>query len=259
MRALTLFLFAAVVHAQTVYEIRGTVVDLGGGPVPGATVTIGGIDKVNQTVTADAGGSFRAVVDGPGRYNATANKDGYFPDMRLGSMLFSLLSLDSAQPRATVTLTLAHAAEIVGRMLDDETRQPIAGARVYAMIRRWSRGRMVLERVVRNGSVTTDAEGNFRFTGLQPAMDYIVSPQGLPSPADLLIPNYSAEDVERTDELYAATYWPGGSTDPAMVPDPATASTGFVNIGTIYARKVRQYRAHVTLGACDGKIGRAHV
>ena len=50
MRALTLLLFAAAVHAQTVYEIRGTVVDLGGGPVPGATVTIGGIEWVVSTL-----------------------------------------------------------------------------------------------------------------------------------------------------------------------------------------------------------------
>ena len=250
MRTLALLLFAASAYGQVVYEIRGTVVDTNGSPVANAAVSIGGIDKVNRDVTADAGGTFRATVDGPGLYFASARKDGYFATSPIGSPIGAPMSLDSAHPQANTTITLARAAEIVGRLVDDETREPIPNAKVYLIVRSWSRGNMMLTRGP-TPSVSTDAEGNFRFPGLPPSVDYLVSPHGLPSAAETLIPTFTAEDVDRTDDSYATTFWPGGSPD-AMTAAPIGTSSGYANIGNVYARKIRQYRARVTLGACDG-------
>jgi hypothetical protein len=163
------------------------------------------------------------------------------------------MALDSAHPQATTTITLARAAELVGRLIDDETREPIAGAKVYLLVRRWSRGNMTLERGL-SVPVTTGADGNFRFTALPPSADYLVSPHGIPTPADLLVPGFTAEDVARTDESFAATYWPGGDSNAANTTAVSTGSTGYANVGNVHARKIQQYRARVALGACDGSV-----
>lgn len=68
-------LFPAAAAAQTV---RGSVVERGGGPVPGVLVALVGEDgAVKAEVLSDANGRYRVATTAPGRYTLRADRVGY--------------------------------------------------------------------------------------------------------------------------------------------------------------------------------------
>src|SRR6185312_9825873 len=73
------FAVAAVAQSQmTTGTIEGTVSDVNGAVVAGATVEIKNLDtNLSKTLTTDEGGRFVALAIPPGRYSVTVTKQGF--------------------------------------------------------------------------------------------------------------------------------------------------------------------------------------
>jgi hypothetical protein len=78
---LTLFATLAVSGQTSGGNVVGTVVDDGGGAVPGVTVTLSGIGAPQVFVT-DANGGYRFLNQAPGRYQVRAELSGFSPVVR---------------------------------------------------------------------------------------------------------------------------------------------------------------------------------
>ena len=245
-----LFLAAVTALAQT-YEVRGTVTEQGAGGVAEAEVTLLRVeDGAKQITKTDGQGVFRLTVDQPGAYMAGATKPGYTgagsaPPIAMNTLL--RLAPDATQ--AVANITLVRVGEVSGRVLDEDTRDPIAGIRVSLLARQWNFGRPNL---MPAGEASTDDEGRFRVQSVRPG-DYIATVRDRTN--FQVMDKLYAADLARIDEAYPATYWPGGG-DAATAFGVQLTSGGYADVGTIFTHKAPQYRVHVTMqGSCaDGDV-----
>jgi len=102
-------------------RVTGTVLDASGGPIAGAQLrATDGNEQPLALSTADAAGEFSlSVVEGG--VLVVAEADGYSREMRT-----------VRAPLGGLKIVLAPVASLVGRVLVEGTREPIAGARVRA-------------------------------------------------------------------------------------------------------------------------------
>jgi protocatechuate 3,4-dioxygenase beta subunit len=129
--------------------VRGVVSDPGGKPAEGATVILGLLAG-----TTDASGTFQlsgapAGADGVeafGKEDLAARKDTV--RVKTGETV-------------EVPLRLAKAATVIGSVIDEKTRRPLAGVRVSA-----STAGVAFRDEVRSRRARTDAKGRFRIAGL---------------------------------------------------------------------------------------------
>jgi Carboxypeptidase regulatory-like domain len=109
--------FAAPALAQsqvTTGTIQGTVTDVNGAAVPGASVEIKNLDtNLSKTLTTDDGGRFVALVLPPGKYSVTVTKQGFATgvaerlDLTVGQTLDLpvAMKVSSVEERVTITAT----------------------------------------------------------------------------------------------------------------------------------------------------------
>ncbi|MET0413726.1 MAG: carboxypeptidase-like regulatory domain-containing protein, partial [Polyangiaceae bacterium] len=130
-------------------EVLGSVVDATGGAVPGALVTLRGTGAAATTtiVIAAEDGRFRARVP-EGEVDVVARADAY-----------SAAAQRIRAPARQITLVLAPGAEIVGRVVDDASDEPVAGVTLSA------RSPHATEPLPHFG--VSGADGEFRLSGLQ--------------------------------------------------------------------------------------------
>jgi hypothetical protein len=238
-----LFLAAVSAFAQT-YEVRGSVTEAGAGGIAEVKVQVLHIeDGATKTTTTDAQGAFRITVDQPGVYMASAAKDGYSGTGQIAQPI----ALDAARREATVNITFVRVGEINGRVVDEETREAIAGVPISIFTKQWSFGQLNLGAANREPAIT-DAEGRFRIQGVRPG-EYIASARDRTINIQP-VEKFTKADLDKTDDAFPATYWPGGS-DAATAFGATLTSGGYADLGTILARKATQYRVHVTMtGPC---------
>ena len=122
--------------AQTNGTIQGRVTDHGGGPLPGAQVSVHG-ESVPTTAVADQTGSFQIPNLTPGRYRVTASLDSFAPqevkdlevqagqtvtlNLRLALLPYSELMVVTAQKRTeTLVEVPASVAVLGGETLEDQ-------------------------------------------------------------------------------------------------------------------------------------------
>jgi hypothetical protein len=177
--ALLLLLCAGSAGAQS---LHGRVVDRAtGAPVAGARLTL--LDSAGGTaasVASDAGGAFRLEAAAPGRYRVSAAGEGYrvalTRELELGAgvSVEAELRMDPAPLAPAAVRGLAERGRGVhGRILDDSTRLPVAGATVSLVAERGRGGARV--RTGRDGTFTVvpDRAGRFRLEasaeGYQPS------------------------------------------------------------------------------------------
>jgi len=133
-------------------EVRGLVKDVSGGPVAGALVTIQGFLGSHQTAAvtrSDAEGAFSAWME-EGYCMARATADGYSEGSQHGIV-----------PGPPLEILLTPGSVLVGRVIEAESGEPIAGAQVTpGMEQRWGPGEVK--------PVSSDAEGRFRIAGMAP-------------------------------------------------------------------------------------------
>ncbi len=240
-----LFLVALAASAQT-YEIRGTVTETGAGGIADVDVRVLRIeDGATKTTKTDGQGAFRVVVDQAGAYAIGGSKAGYFA---AGTTLAGNAMLRISAEQTVVNLFLAREGEVAGRVLDADTREPIVGAGISIFTKQWTLGRLNLQQANREPAVT-DADGRFRIGGVRSG-EYIASARDRSGDVQV-VAGFSKADIEKIDETFPATYWPGGD-DAATAFGAQLTSGGFADVGTIFTRKVPQYRVHLTMvGSCS--------
>jgi hypothetical protein len=96
--------------------------------------------------------------------------------------------------------------------------------------------------------VNTDAEGRFRDSALNAGRfaARIVPKLWLTNGRHMTA--FSEEDLQKVDEDYEETYWPGGGGLDATLPQPVAPGVP-TDFGTLRARKITYYRARVRLAA----------
>ena len=250
-----LLLSALLANAQPPFEIRGTVIEPGLGGIAGAEVRAqfpGNATPIQFLSTfTDARGEFLIRTSTPGPYFLQAVREGYVPPVTYESST-RVVTVDTNRPSGTAQLTMSRPAEIVGRVLDAETREPLEGADVFILRRNgtgWSQS-ISVNPALKLGDATarTDTRGNFAAVGLIPG-DYVASAirqQGTRWSAE-----YSASDLKVVDQTPEMLYWPGG-TPPELARPIPVGSGAVVSFGDILLKKVPHYRAHVSLeqGSC---------
>src|SRR3569832_329992 len=128
--AALLAFFVALAFSLTpepVYEVFGKVTEPGIGVISNVGVSVLGFtDTVRRGAVSDAQGNFRVRLDKLGPYMLFAEKSGY------SSVGDSRVTLDAAHPKGEVNLEMFRMGKICGRVIDDESREPLKGFTVYA-------------------------------------------------------------------------------------------------------------------------------
>lgn len=145
--------------------IAGTVLDESGTPVPSYLLAIESFLSSGDSSAAPPMGRPRSISDPagqfllerlpPGRYVLTASSDGR-PPARSSS-----IEVEAGRTTHHVRITLSRGAMLSGTILDGETRQPIAGARV-ALDAATSTGANAID------GATSDASGAYSLQGVPP-------------------------------------------------------------------------------------------
>ncbi len=134
--------------------LAGTVVDTKGQGIPEAYVTTGrSLDSISADTAKD--GTFELpplpATDGP--VTLTAGAEGYL-DREVASL--------PPKDNASLRIVLDRGAEVSGRVVDEETRQPVVGARVTVDVEASSSSRGV------NFEAKVAPDGTFAESGLDP-------------------------------------------------------------------------------------------
>ncbi|MEO8098789.1 MAG: carboxypeptidase-like regulatory domain-containing protein [Acidobacteriota bacterium] len=237
----------ALAQTQPVYEISGKVVEPGFGGVP--DVFVGIVDygsspgEVRQfTTTTDSQGAFLVKVGKPGRFNVMIQKPGY----QVSSLLqFEPVLLDSSRTTANITFQATRVGQVSGRVIGDESREPLADFEVYLIGREGPKAFLNLN----VQEAKTDAAGRFIFHNVPPG-DYITTTRPIESQRQWALEVFKPEEAKETESGFEQTYWPGGLGAEFASPVRLT-SGGFAEIGTMIARKATLYRALLHLrGDC---------
>ncbi len=252
------------------YEIHGVVLETGTNqPVLDAKVTLYFLgsekprvrtglktQKILGETTTDFLGAFVFRPDEPGHYGVNVTKDGYTTGR--GSSQF--FTLTTEEPNRDVRLVLAHPGEIIGRVVDAETRKPIPNVTVRAWAARSilslarGRGRLYGRPGFGSGSESiTDLDGRFRLSERLPGswiMEIVPRTRG----KKRVTTEFSESDLELVDEDVENTYWPGGSGPESAVP-VTLAPGGVVDAGDLAVKTIQYYRVHVEIpgGVCSSE------
>lgn len=201
-------------------------------------------DGAAKKTKTDGQGAYRVTLDAPGAYFAAVSKDGY---SGMGQLV-QPLTIEAARPQAVVNISLMRVGEVNGRVLDESTREPVAGVGVSLFIKQWRYGQLSPSSLARDPAIT-DGDGRFRVTELRPG-EYIASARPAAFATVRVVKDFSKTDVDKIDEAYPATYWPGGS-EAALAFGATLTSGGYADIGNIFVRKVPQYRIRAAVqGNC---------
>jgi hypothetical protein len=260
-RAGLILLLGSLASAQ---EITGVITELGVTPtVPG--LAVGGakvtLEKVSPgddpdvevgTDTADGSGVFRFHLAEFGTYRVQVGKQGYiWSPSGLGSS--AEVTLDRAHPTSELHLNLVRPAKVSGRLIDEETGQPISGLPISAAATSYLEGeRTAYSRVTGQ----TGRDGQFTFMELPPGNYVIANGPGLYGPFELLKP-FSEDDRKVVEQEYQWGFWPGGPDLASALP-VSVGSGQSADVGTLKLRKTGSYRVHVSLPgdncAADEKV-----
>jgi hypothetical protein len=233
-------------------EIHGVVTEAGTNlPVADAEITVDSLAKHPADmpdvpriakVTTDLQGAFRVLLESTGNYLVRASKEGYTDDgrnpIRREISNTANITLDRDHPSYTARFQLARTGELRGRVIDDETGKPIANFRVYPIDLLYFNGQ---PSQMGGLSAVTDSEGLFVFKGMRPG-NYLAQIGAQTLKGDFL-DKFTDEEVQKVDQDYRDSYWPGGGGLDAVLPVQLLPG-GVADVGTIKARKVPYYRIH---------------
>lgn len=252
--ALCLIAAAALVSAQNDSsprpQIRGTVLESGAGfGIAGVQVSLYLQDQKDpvMTIATNTTGGFDFQPPGFGHYTVKITADGYRPappqNTRIGDPTLIIGSqanvvLTRGNPSEDLHFFLERPAELTGRVIDDETGQPLA----RVPVRPAGNGIGIILAEGRGMPVLTGDDGRFVLSGLLPG-NYAVEllPRTLAS--EQIMTQFSNDDLERVDRDFEKSFWPGGH-DLASAFPIALASGQSLNLGTLRARIASYYRIH---------------
>jgi Carboxypeptidase regulatory-like domain len=241
--ALLALISAAVCLAQTPSaaqkkgSVSGTVSNLAGEPVRGATLRLipqsggAGTPAQEDSVSADAQGNFAFEDLDPGSYSVISEKAGYLPTEYFDSAKSWVFDLASGEKRSGIDIKMTPQSLISGRVTD-EYGDPYPNARVSVVRWGYQNGQKRLQ--PGGPGALTNAEGVFAIGNLQAGSYYIaVTPRA--------VSTYPVPIQKGQEEAFVPTYYPG-------VTDPSSAIAVQVTVGLaardveIRMRKTRAYR-----------------
>jgi hypothetical protein len=236
------FLLANAAFAQTA-RIEGRVLTMEGDPVPKAQVRLQGqgqrgVAAKTYVEVAGRDGSFAIDVE-PGSYYPEANATGYMVNS-LGANRATAITVMSAETRS-VDVRLVRMGVLSGTVVDYEG-DPVPFAFLTLMTYGYDQGRM---RLTQQNGVSSDDQGRFRFTQLQPGRYYIQAIVNIgfgPS---------SSNDVKsaKAQESNLSTYYPSSAD---------VRGAKFVDVGGKAVEnleiRMRRGRLYAVRGTIDGAL-----
>jgi hypothetical protein len=249
-------------QAQTARpQVHGTVTEPGSNqPVVDATITvklrpepspkilINGGYSIDAYLTTKSGndGTFSFEIERYGVIMVKVTKDGY-----RGAAMFepvidqAELTLDADHPNRDIALHLTRPGTLTGRVVDEETRKPVAHVKLGAMQASYTGGS---RRFLPGGAaVETDADGRFTIGNLT-AAEYVVVVRPQSQSDGRIVTHFEPADFELVERDFERTWWPGGRDEDLAIPVPVASSQTF-DIGQIAVRKAPLYRVKATLSS----------
>ncbi|MBK9168121.1 MAG: carboxypeptidase regulatory-like domain-containing protein [Bryobacterales bacterium] len=241
------FLSGVVLDGETQQPVEGALVSLvvqnGAGVRTGNTP----FGQESGTAVSSAGGTFAFPLAGTSqaaRFSVRAMRDGYAMPNSFGAagLLDYSGHLDPEEQTTQVRLRLYRVNRIAGRLVDEETQQPLEGIRVEAWISHFWQGR---KRVMAADDATTitDPGGRFEVPGLFPGDYYFrMDPR----------PDLTGDDPSEAATGYPASFWPG----PSDAGQGTTLAYGAdLDLGDVRIASRELYGLRVTIpdDACGGK------
>ena len=156
-------------------------------------------------------------------------------------------TLDKDQTARDLVLHLSRPGAITGRVVDEETRKPVARVKLAAYQVNYLGGHRSF--LPGGGPLETDAAGQFTLGGLS-ATDYVVAVRpGSPEDGRILT-RFQPAEFEVIDHDFERTWWPGGHDQDVAVPVPVGSGQTF-DIGQIAVRKAPLCRVKATLSSAS--------
>jgi len=223
--------------------LGGAVTDaVSGEPLSKVTLTLGrdGQGQRARPISAktDLQGKFLFENLEPGRYRLWAERNRYVRSeygQRAPNQPGTPLTLQAGQKLTGLTMQLARAAVISGRVLDEDN-EPVARVRVAAMAPRYSQGG---QRWFPVGADQTDDRGEYRIYGLAQGEYYVSAGQNGGRAVRLDPPPSGQEE----DETYVETYFPGTTEMEQAVALKVAASQELLGVD-IQLRPTRTFRVN---------------
>ena len=232
--------------------IEGQAVNaLTGEPLKKVQVTmnnLGGRSNTTPGAVTDAGGRFVIESIDPGRYNVSAERNGFVRfqyGARGPGRPGAPLTLSAGQHMRDLVFRLTPQGVITGKIVDEDG-EPVENAQVRAMRYAFVRGK---RQMTTPGSASTDDLGEYRVFGLEPGKYYLNATY---HPRNDMGVTQDQKPAAETSEGYAPTYYPG-TNDPtaaSVIQISAGAVLGSVDITLRKTRTVR-IRGHVVYPAGD--------
>jgi hypothetical protein len=243
MKILLLVLFAAQIFAQDNAagpEVPVTVIEPGiEHGVADADVAIFEVKdqgKKAGKVTTDSQGKFRFQLERFGEYFVTASKEGYGGDSRI------YVTLSADHPNREIEFRLGRTGELTGRVVDEETGEPLVNFKIEVATFSYLNGRP------QTGNPTlanTDDDGRFAVSDLNPGRYVVVA-----RPRERV--TQSSDTGPSTD--YEVSYWPGGRRFDTVAP-VTLISGGSTDVGVMKLRKMPLYAVRVAISETNCKVG----
>jgi len=244
-------LAAATLLGQSSYEISGVVLDrVTGQGIAGVTVFLQ--STVPETPTAP-GLYEEATTDGVGKFRFSIAREGRFqlnvPRAQGYQGGMASANISAAAAAAQVRMILERITEAKGIIIDAETREAVAGLGVFLIPLQYRGGRLIA--TYAGFRVNTDGEGRFRELALSNGRYAAHIVPRLWTTSARHMTTFSEDELQKVDEDYEETYWPGGGSLDATLPQPVAPGVP-TDFGTLRARKSTYYRARVRLapGSC---------
>jgi hypothetical protein len=199
-------------------------------------------------ITTDGQGNFSYQPSEFGEYILMARKDGYTAmsgnPMRVAPSTQINVTLDGDHPSRQVQFSLSREGELTGRVIDDETGQPLT--KVAVNIRQFYFLTGIPRWFPAGGRAVTDTDGRFVARNLRPGQYVVTIPPRVIPGKDQFQSDPSEKDLKAVDEDYRRSYWPGGGDLDSAQP-VSLVSGGFADAGTIRLRRTPFYRIHVSV------------
>ena len=221
---------------QGLYSIQGTLTDSTvNKPLADWEITVydsnGPLDSepVVAKMKTDAQGKFRFSIPNAGYFYVRAEYR-YSHDMRTRS---TRVQLSPGKPLAEVAIALQRSGQIRGRLVDEETGNPLTNFYAHAVRVTAKDGRFT---TTFENHISSDANGSFRLQLPPGTFAVETQPQGAP-PFSGAVEDRDGIEVNYHHALYPAT-------SAGMSPVTVTSETD-VDLGTIRVRKQRLYHVRV--------------
>jgi len=244
-------LFAALLGGQSSAptkpgKVEGVVINsVNNDPVKKASVTLQAFGRpANYSTVTDAAGHFQFDSVEPGRYQATANRDGFrTPRQYPGNRFEKAIVVAEEQQVKDLVVKLLPLAMVNGHVFDDDG-DPLVRAQVQALRYMYNQGHRQLNPV---GFASTNDLGEYQFLDLEPGRYYFLA--AVRPGFGRLPPNTKSATPEQT---YPDTFYPSASQA-----EQATASelAAGAQVNGIDFRLRKAPAFHIHGKALDGRTG----